>query len=69
VKTDCFERRGCCIGKLFFFEEYHLSRALFAGNVAQVQDVIDGIGYIYIFLFGHLLCCAAQTNKLQVLFI
>ena len=42
-------------------------------NVAQVQDVINGIRcihiYIYIFLFGQLLCCATQTNKLQVLFI
>ena len=35
-------------------------------NVAQVQDVINGIGCIYIyniFLFGQLLCCATQTNK------
>jgi hypothetical protein len=60
VKKDCFERRGCCIGKLFFFEEYHLSRALFAGNVAQVQDVIDGIGYIYIPLWTLAVLCSSN---------
>ena len=32
-------------GKLHFFEESHLFRALLAGNVAQVQDLRDGTYY------------------------
>jgi hypothetical protein len=50
--------------KLHFFEKSHLFRALLSGNVlvAQVQVLIDGIDYI--FLFGQLLCCATQATSL-----
>ena len=56
VKT-LFVKEGAAAylrGKLLFFEDYHLFRALLAGHVARVQDFKDEIDYIF------LLCCVLR---------
>ena len=62
--SESFFSMGCCIfvRKIGLLGEFHLFGALLAGNVAHVQDLIDGIDYI--FIFGQLLCCANQTASL-----
>ena len=50
-------------GQLLFFEEYHLFKALLAGDVAQVEDSIDGIDYFNLFHLIPLWTIAVLCNS------